>query len=122
MSDWICTDPDDLQYQRKIDDDNYEMVGIVASVFEDDHFKYYVTHEFMRVADYEEDALELATTYGYVNSMDDDWRDALSEYDDPVGIMLEMAFETYGFEDDGKKIFHSFEDAEKYVNGIVSAA
>lgn len=120
MGNWICTDPDDLQYQRKIDDDHYEMVGIVATVWDDDHFKYYVTHEFMHVADYEEDALELATTYGYVNSMDDDWRDALSEYDDPVGIMLEMAFETYGFEDDGKKIFHSFEDAEKYVCQLVS--
>lgn len=120
MSKWICTDPDDLQYQRKVNGDTYEMVGIVAAIIGDEHDDYYVAHEFMYVEDYMDAALGLVKTYGYVDDETDDWMGALGECDDPVGIMMEMAFETYGHQDDGKRVFHSFEDAERYVRELVA--
>ena len=116
MSEWICTDPDDLQYQRKVNDDTYEMVGIVATILGDEHNDYYVAHEFMYVDDYMDMASDLTRTYGY----DDDWMGALGECDNPIGILMEMAFETYGHQDDGKRVFHSFEDAERYVHELVA--
>ena len=125
MSDWICTDPDDLQWQRNIGDGLYEMIGIVAVIWGEmndlDHDCFYLTHWIADWRDYEEYLPELLRTYGYMEHDDesDGWA-VLNEVaeEDPLGFLIEMAFETYGIEDHNK-VFNSFEDAEKYVNHIV---
>lgn len=98
MSDWICTDPDDCQWQRKVAEGVYEMYQVGGC----DH-QYHIMHDFIDMSDYTAD--EIKKMQDYYGFADED------EANDE-GILAECFFEC----GDWTSIsFATIEECDQYI-------
>lgn len=63
MTKWICTDPDEHQWQRRLDDGRYEMVS-VAYIGYLEECRYSAAHGTFDLDDYSDDFDHIFETYG----------------------------------------------------------
>lgn len=71
MTKWICTDPDEHQWQRRIDDGRYEMVGVTWIGYLEEA-QYSAAHGVFDLNDYTNDFEYIFETYCDEEDMSDD--------------------------------------------------
>lgn len=71
MTKWICTDPDEHQWQRRLDNGRYEMVGVTWIGYLEE-VQYSAAHGVFNLNDYTNDFEYIFETYSDEEDMTDD--------------------------------------------------
>ena len=78
MTKWICTDPDEHQWQRRLDDGSYEMVGVTWIGYLEE-VQYSAAHGIFKLDDYADDLEYILESYGEEGVLDDYLDDYIAE-------------------------------------------